>query len=86
MPESKTESQSHELCANHSKARLFDKLLVQNGLFLSILWKLRGARQKKQTEGHYNSTAATYIVSQGDAVAGYYSVPRHPCHSKPTKL
>lgn len=77
-PASKTESQSRELCANHRKAPLFDKLLVQNGLFLLILWKLRGARQEKQTEGHYNSTAATYVVSQGDALAGYYSVRSIP--------
>lgn len=48
-PVSKTESQSRprSVGAHHSKATLFEKLLVQNGLFLLILCKLGGKRQEE---------------------------------------
>lgn len=75
-PASKTESRSQNLgvyIVQHSKVKLFEKPWVQSGLFLLILCKLGGRRQKEQTERHDNSTAATYVVFQGDAVAGCYS-------------
>lgn len=61
--ETENQSQPQNTCAHHSKAALFERLLVQNGLLLLILCKLGLRRQKKQTEQHYNSTAATHALS-----------------------
>lgn len=57
------QSQPRCVRAQCSKTTLFEKLLVQSALFLSILWKLWEKNQQRQTERHYNSSATSYVLS-----------------------